>query len=529
MSGPITLFDKSFLQSLSVDEAVWFDHFFQANISPFFYVESLADLKKAVKGGRTPEQEVSALAVKTPQMNGTPNVLHVELCLANLLGQEVEMDGRPVITRGRIVRESDRTVAVFSESPEAIAFSRWQDGKFLDVEREFASVWRSSLGSEDESRNLARVRGVGIDWKDVRTLADARAVAEDAVRARRKATARFKLMLSLLRIPRSARGRISQRWRALGSPPLAEYAPYAALVWEVLLFFYLAGGKSLISLERASNKVDLAYLFYLPFCMVFTSCDRLHERCTPLFMRENQEFVWGSDLKSDLREIDAHFDKLPEHEKARGIYHIAKGPPDLQGSVTASLWDRFLGSEWRTRASEPAPLGGDSESVTPADIHGLYRADSVSPEEQLALDKEDVDAILLTRKVRLKRGKWWQVPSDIDEQAADSTSRAVLEACEAADFRPEHPDLGAVLSDFSSLDWDYGTAREMVAETIGRVWRDAPTELQAEAVTTHLLAQLANRPDHLSIVESLIQDVESLLGLALTRAESLRRTLHTFQ
>ncbi len=26
--GPIALFDKSFLQSLTVDELVWFDHFF---------------------------------------------------------------------------------------------------------------------------------------------------------------------------------------------------------------------------------------------------------------------------------------------------------------------------------------------------------------------------------------------------------------------------------------------------------------------------------------------------------------------
>jgi hypothetical protein len=26
--GPITLFDKSFIQSLSLDEAVWFDKFF---------------------------------------------------------------------------------------------------------------------------------------------------------------------------------------------------------------------------------------------------------------------------------------------------------------------------------------------------------------------------------------------------------------------------------------------------------------------------------------------------------------------
>ena len=45
--GPIALFDKSFLQSLSLDEAVWFDAFYMPVICPIFFVESLADLAKA--------------------------------------------------------------------------------------------------------------------------------------------------------------------------------------------------------------------------------------------------------------------------------------------------------------------------------------------------------------------------------------------------------------------------------------------------------------------------------------------------
>ena len=44
--GPIALFDKSFLQSLSLDESVWFDHFFLPVVSPLFFVETLADLTK---------------------------------------------------------------------------------------------------------------------------------------------------------------------------------------------------------------------------------------------------------------------------------------------------------------------------------------------------------------------------------------------------------------------------------------------------------------------------------------------------
>src|SRR5258705_7856842 len=44
--GPITLFDKSFLQAISLDEAVWFDRFFMPVVCPVFYVETLGDLGK---------------------------------------------------------------------------------------------------------------------------------------------------------------------------------------------------------------------------------------------------------------------------------------------------------------------------------------------------------------------------------------------------------------------------------------------------------------------------------------------------
>jgi len=39
------LFDKSALQGLSLDESVWFDAFFYPNITPLFFVETLADLE----------------------------------------------------------------------------------------------------------------------------------------------------------------------------------------------------------------------------------------------------------------------------------------------------------------------------------------------------------------------------------------------------------------------------------------------------------------------------------------------------
>jgi hypothetical protein len=85
------------------------------------------------------------------------------------------------------------------------------------------------------------------------------------------------------------------------------------------LFFYLSLDAGLISAERQNNRVDVAYLYYLPFCMIFTSGDSLYRRITPLFLRNDQEFLWAPDLKADLSRLDAHYAALPEEVKAQGV------------------------------------------------------------------------------------------------------------------------------------------------------------------------------------------------------------------
>ena len=71
--GPITIFDKSALQALSIDETVWLEAYFLSNVTPLFPVETLADLEKAVAEGRTSEEVVASLAAKTPS-DAYPNV-----------------------------------------------------------------------------------------------------------------------------------------------------------------------------------------------------------------------------------------------------------------------------------------------------------------------------------------------------------------------------------------------------------------------------------------------------------------------
>ena len=85
-SGPHIIFDKSALEALAPDEAVWLDQFFLSNITPLFFMETLADLEKEMRKGRRPEAVVGSLAEKTPDMQSTASVHHSRLLNGELFG-----------------------------------------------------------------------------------------------------------------------------------------------------------------------------------------------------------------------------------------------------------------------------------------------------------------------------------------------------------------------------------------------------------------------------------------------------------
>ena len=199
--GPNTLFDKSFLQSLSVDESVWFDHFFLANICPLFYVETLADLDKTTPKERTPEQEVGIIANKFPEMHGVPNVHHARLSINNLLGSEVPMTGQIPLAGGRRVKSDGKTGIVFEQSPEAEAFSRWHNHEFMKIERQYAQAWRVALSTLNLNEIAEDFRTLGITGKSCKTLEDAKTLAEHIVTRQDKPLDFMELVFRFLSIP----------------------------------------------------------------------------------------------------------------------------------------------------------------------------------------------------------------------------------------------------------------------------------------------------------------------------------------
>jgi hypothetical protein len=180
--GPIVLFDKSFIEMLSLDEATMFDSLYSSVICPIFYTEVLADLSKELPGQRTVEKIVADVARKTPILHSAPNVTHSTLCMEELLGHPIEMRGVPAIAGGRPVRHTDGKVGVvYDQSPEAKAFDRWQRQQFYELEREFASRWREQLKAAKHA-DMAKLAKSALKISvSPKTLEDALAIANEVV------------------------------------------------------------------------------------------------------------------------------------------------------------------------------------------------------------------------------------------------------------------------------------------------------------------------------------------------------------
>lgn len=388
------------------------DAFYMPVITPLFFVEILADLEKAVEAGRTPEQVVGNLSEKTPDQ-GTPNLHHVRIVGTELMGYPIKMRRVPVVGGGEPVASGDRTGVVLKHPPEMDALHRWKRGQFLEVEREFAKAWRNSLSGLDleatfrEGRAIIAREGRPKDLVETRTLANAlldspkSRYARDGIRS--------------LALPADVRREIETRWKPHDTGPFSKYAPYTAHVLTVDLFFTIALGADLIGRERPTNKIDMAYLYYLPFCMVFTSGDNLHARTAPVFLSQDQVFITRQELKDDLARLDKHYSDLPDDVKQRGVISFATYPPTEGDFLTSRLWDKLMRSGWREDAAKPRiKMTKEESKELIAEIEQL--AKSPAPGQPQPGAKEP-DAMIVETKVPLRKGKWRLLPPEVEKSA----------------------------------------------------------------------------------------------------------------
>ena len=331
------------------------------------------------------------------------------------------MDGAIHLPYGQLVQVEQQISAIYESSPEADAFRRWIQREFYEVERRYAKIWREKSLKLD-LRLFSDVPVMGrIDLESCKTLQDAKILAKEFVSAEENARTCMNLIMIYLDIPTRAEDVVLQPWRKAGSKPLTEFASYAAHILTLEIFFNIALAKSFISDNRPSNRIDVAYLFYLPFCDVFVSSDGLHERCAPLFLRKNQSFVRGKELKQGLRQLNNSYAQLPEETKESGIINFAASPPETADCIVTTLWDRHVPG-WRERGTFSPEISSETELYVKNYMKKAFDARKSQTSSFPPLDSENVDSFMLKNIVRARKGSWWQIPKSAAAELAKRRS-----------------------------------------------------------------------------------------------------------
>jgi hypothetical protein len=251
------------------------------------------------------------------------------------------MDGRPVLIGGRAVKgKSEEKGIVIDVSPEEDLINKWKVGDFSTEDSVTSQNWRDltkSVDLEDFKRKLRPVIEQLGQPNDMNSLV----ILVDKSLANKNLQAMFLgCLIPQLELDNNMYQSIFLRWERSGCPFLKKYAPYSYYCARVLALFNFGLAYGLFS-TRATNLVDLEYLYYLPFCMVFSSSDKFQISLAKLCLKSEQEFVHGNDLKADLTGISLKCNSLNGNQKAEWFSKYGRYPPDNSSSVTSKLWDKF--------------------------------------------------------------------------------------------------------------------------------------------------------------------------------------------
>jgi hypothetical protein len=416
--GPILIFDKSSLESLNLDEAVLLDNFYVSNITPLFFVECLADLEKSIRSRSTPEQLVGSLADRTPEAQSCANVHHIRILMGELSRQFdlKKVSFRPMLDYAKPVQLGDKKGIVFQRSQEQEALDRWCDREFLDVERQIAKNWRASLARIDLDAMVKTIMAELGHWKKPRTLEEAKQIT-DTIIDNMDPEWLLRFGMQLLGVP-EAIDLVLKDWIDRRRPPLREHVPYFIFMLSINIFFCLVLPTELLRTIKPSHQVDLAYLYYLPFCTVFTSKDRFHAQVVPLFLDPFQTFIHGDDLKADLKKLDARYSALSATELQQGLIGFAAYPPDETDFLVTQLWDKYLPG-WRKKTTYMELDNPEYQKKTLDMVNSFDEgAPGVHPRDEHDVDK--LDYMTMKRMVLPKKGKWLRFSREvIDEVLKD--------------------------------------------------------------------------------------------------------------
>jgi hypothetical protein len=313
------MFDKSAFQAIKAeDHGRWMFRFTDV-IAPILLTEILADLSKSFGNQQDSARAsgfVKALANKFNGSGGTVNVEWRLPCAGSLNGrQEPPMNGQILAADfdDVIGPDGERSI-LLGPSDGNRNILRWARAAFHADEHEFAQRFRKLAQAFEIENLIGRLKGK-VQMVDgfVKLAGAVDAILSDPSMQR----VLLDWMVDQLR-PQGGVLRIRtetvNRWHAAKRPLLKDFAPYAHHCARCLLLLIV--GHNVLS-KRATNRLDVEYLLYLPFCHVFVSNDPLHEQLAPIVMRPDQRTVRSDVLLADPEGVAKAADALVDFSSDR--------------------------------------------------------------------------------------------------------------------------------------------------------------------------------------------------------------------
>ncbi len=233
-------------------------------------MEILGDLKKHSDAEES-RREVEMLANKILPACSTINADFRFMIRGELAGHKVEMTGRPVLGGARQIADPNgKQGLIFEEPAEHKALLRWQTRDFHGADVLLAEVWKLSSLAIDLEGMQRKLKNSYSGTINLRNLAETVQFVDELLRT----ASPYQLLVWFLGDASiSLRGNESERLEALRNAlpgSINSTLPYTSYCLRAALIFHFGIAFALVS-TRATNRLDLEYFYYAPFCHVFTS------------------------------------------------------------------------------------------------------------------------------------------------------------------------------------------------------------------------------------------------------------------
>jgi len=162
---------------------------------------------------------------------------------------------------------------------------------------------------------------------------------------------------------------------------------------------------------KQSHQVDLAYLYYLPFCSIFTSKDNFHIQIVPLFLGPMQDFITGNDFKEDMKRLVMHYSGRSEDLRRTGLINFASCPPDDESFLTTRMWNKYLPT-WREILNTPKkPRDPDEDRRMLEELKQMSDSPDLKPAD-IEWGIDGADYVTIEKSVRVKKGQFLRFSED---------------------------------------------------------------------------------------------------------------------